>query len=98
MYYDSSQRGQIRTLAYDCESKLDNKINILYYNIERWLVHNLFHEDVYYCPSCEEVRDEDDYDGDYDCCRACADSRREDEEDYYEDEDYDLVDEFYDEE
>ena len=41
------------------------------------------------------VRDEDDYDGDYDCCRGCADSRREEEEDYYEDEDYSYEHERY---
>jgi len=96
MYYDSSQRGQIRTLAHDCEYKLDGKITKLYYDIERWLVNHIFDEDVYYCPSCDEVRDEDDYDGDYDCCVACADSRREDEEyneDY--DEDYSYEHERY---
>ena len=95
MYYDSNQRGQIRTLAYECESKLDGKINMLYYDIERWLVHNIFDDDVYYCPSCEEVRDSDDYNSDYDCCCACADSRREEEEDYYEDEEYSYEHERY---
>lgn len=95
MYYDSSQRGQIRTLAYDCEYKLDGKITKLYYDIERWLVNNIFDDDVYYCPSCEEVRDSDDYNSDYDCCEACADSRREEEEDYYEDEDYSYEHERY---
>jgi hypothetical protein len=77
VYDSNTHRGN---LAYECESKLDSKINKLYYDIERWLVHNIFDDYVYFCPSCDEVRDEDDYDGDYDCCRACADSRRDEEE------------------
>ena len=84
--YDSdTHRGN---LAYECESKLDNKISKLHYEIERWLVYHIFDDDVYYCPSCDEVRDSDDYNSDYDCCEACADSRREEEEyndDYDED-------------
>ena len=91
--YDSdNHRGN---LAYDCEYQLDGKITRLHYDIERWLVNNIFDDDVYYCPSCDEVRDENDYDGDYDCCRACADSRREEEEDYYEDEEYSYEHERY---
>ena len=75
-------------LAYECEYKLDVKLRTLHTDIERWLVHNIFDDDVYYCPSCDEVRDSDDYNSDYDCCEACADSRREEEEyndDYDED-------------
>ena len=84
--YDSdTHRGN---LAYECESKLDNKISKLHYEIERWLVYHIFDDDVYYCSSCDEVRDSDDYNSDYDCCEACADSSREEEEyndDYDED-------------
>ena len=75
-------------LAYECEYKLDVKLRTLHTDIERWLVHNIFDDDVYYCPSCDEVRDSDDYNSDYDCCEACADSRR-DEEEYNEDYDED---------
>ena len=82
-------------LAYECEYKLDVKLRTLHTDIERWLVHNIFDDDVYFCPSCDEVRDEDDYDGDYDCCSSCADSRRDEEEEYYEDEDYSYEHERY---
>ena len=93
VYDSNTHRGN---LAYECEYKLDGKITKLYYDIERWLVHSIFDDDVYFCPSCDEVRDEDDYDGDYDCCRACADSRR-DEEEYEEnyEEDYNYEHEKY---
>jgi hypothetical protein len=86
--YDSNTHTG--NLAYECEYKLDVKLRTLHTDIERWLVHNIFDDDVYYCPSCDEVRDSDDYNSDYDCCEACADSRREEEEynDDYEDEDY----------
>ena len=81
--YDSdNHRGG---LAYECEDKLAIKISRLYHNIEDWLVHTIFEDEVYVCPSCDEVREENDYDSDYDCCSSCADSRRE-EDDYYEDE------------
>jgi len=92
VYDSNTHRGN---LAYECENKLDSKISKLYYDIERWLANHIFDDDVYFCPSCDEVRDEDDYDGDYDCCRACADSRREEEEDYYEDEEYSYEHERY---
>ena len=81
---NGSSTAHSSSLSYQCEARLDSKINKLYYDIERWLVHHIFDEDVYFCPSCDEVRDEDDYDGEYDCCSSCADSRREDE-DYDED-------------
>ena len=75
------------SLARECESKLDSAINNLYYEIERWLVCE-YEDYVYYCHSCDEVRDADDYDGDYDSCSSCADARR-DEEEYNDDYDED---------
>ena len=65
IYNHDTHRGG---LAYECEDKLAIKISRLYHNIEDWLVNTIFEDEVYVCPSCDEVREENDYDGDYDCC------------------------------
>ena len=83
IYDTNTHRGG---LAYECEDKLSLKISRLYHNIEDWLVNTIFEDEVYACPSCDEVREENDYDSDYDCCSNCADIRRDEDEDYYEDE------------
>ena len=43
---NGSSTAYSSSLSYQCEARLDSKINKLYYDIERWLVNHVFDDDV----------------------------------------------------